>query len=809
LYFSPDGQWLLIDYFGPNRWGPIVAWQVGGEVPGRVVTLSEGDALFLGFGPDGRSSLLLRSNRRMAFVGLASGRELRRLKLDLDHETFLPMSGRISPDGRQVAFGDRVGRTVWLFDLQSGALVHRFEHPDQSWNLAWSPDGQVLAVSCNDRQIYVWETASQRLISVLEGHSSGGIDVEFSHAGDLLISRCWDGTTRLWDPIGGRERLTVYGFLVALSGDDRRLALVNRLQQLEVHELALGRECRALHPGRVGNRSSHVNLNAGQVEFRSDGRVLAWSGDGVRFCDLATFTEIAHLPIGHSETAQFRPDGKSLLTFGAAGLRLWPLEGGQGTEEARLRIGPPRLANLPRVGDNSFARWDSAGRLIVATDVDGEQAVLLDPATLAECGRFGRHPRLRYSVPSPDGRWVATSTWQGSNVKVWDASTGALAWEWPCGSASARFSPNGHWLVAALEKEYRFWQVGSWKPGVTTRTGAFLPGHFAFTPDGSLLALDRGYLERLVDPQSGRELATLEPPPEFPRGLDWPSFSPDGDRLAVPSYRFILVWDLRLIRAQLTTMRLDWDSPPIPPAEPASAPAPILARVEGADAIAEAVGARAELIAGNWDAAAAAYARAVGKESDDPLIWHRHLLFRLRAGDLAGYRTGCAALISRFSREERRRSIATEAWACAIGPDALADWAPLVPAALVAVKHRPDDVELRMVLGAVLLRAGRAREAITALEESVRRNGHDGNAFDWLFLAMAHHRLGHAQQATAALATARDWIAHGDERALPDPYVMSPLPWYTKLELELLLREAEGQITRPAPDLPAEVFAPR
>jgi hypothetical protein len=74
---------------------------------------------------------------------------------------------------------------------------------------------------------------------------------------------------------------------------------------------------------------------------------------------------------------------------------------------------------------------------------------------------------------------------------------------------------------------------------------------------------------------------------------------------------------------------------------------------------------------------------------------------------------------------------------------------------------------------------------------------------------MAHHRLGHAEEATAALSTACDWIAHRDERALDDPYVVSPLPWYTKFELELLLREVEGQITRPAPDLPAEVFAPR
>jgi WD40 repeat protein len=84
--------------------------------------------------------------------------------------------------------------------------VHRFEHPKECYSLSWSPDGQLLAVSCRDRQIYIWETASKRLVSVLEGHSNGGIGLAFSHAGDFLISFAWDGTTRLWDPMRGRER---------------------------------------------------------------------------------------------------------------------------------------------------------------------------------------------------------------------------------------------------------------------------------------------------------------------------------------------------------------------------------------------------------------------------------------------------------------------------------------------------------------------------------------------------------------------------------------------------------------------------
>jgi hypothetical protein len=218
LSFSHDGTWLVIGYQhrlgGRLLFGPNVAWELRGGRPGRVITLAQEEAFFQHFGHDGRTAVLFQSDERVAFVDLASGRESRRVKLDLEQGNLLRYGGRISPDGRQVALWGPQVRFVDLFDLETGARVHRFEHPDRISNLAWSPDGQLLAVVCDDRQIYIWETASKRLVSVVEGHSGGGIHVEFSHAGDFLISRSWDSTTRLWDPIRGRERLSIYGFFL-------------------------------------------------------------------------------------------------------------------------------------------------------------------------------------------------------------------------------------------------------------------------------------------------------------------------------------------------------------------------------------------------------------------------------------------------------------------------------------------------------------------------------------------------------------------------------------------------------------------
>ena len=53
--------------------------------------------------------------------------------------------------------------------------------------------------------------AANRLQSVLEGHQNTVVGLQFTHAGSLLISSSWDGTTRVWDPIRGTHLLTATG----------------------------------------------------------------------------------------------------------------------------------------------------------------------------------------------------------------------------------------------------------------------------------------------------------------------------------------------------------------------------------------------------------------------------------------------------------------------------------------------------------------------------------------------------------------------------------------------------------------------
>jgi superkiller protein 3 len=94
-----------------------------------------------------------------------------------------------------------------------------------------------------------------------------------------------------------------------------------------------------------------------------------------------------------------------------------------------------------------------------------------------------------------------------------------------------------------------------------------------FSRDGRLLAVGLSPQQILLaEAATGRAIAhlsTLQPVSATPL-----AFSADGTRLAASTnQRTLLLWDLRGVRAELTKLGLDWDTPPYPPTEEKNAPA--------------------------------------------------------------------------------------------------------------------------------------------------------------------------------------------------------------------------------------------
>src|SRR5205823_1830185 len=151
------------------------------------------------------------------------------------------------------------------------------------------------------------------------------------------------------------------------------------------------------------------------------------------------------------------------------------------------------------------------------------------------------------------------------DVWIWNVESGELETKLPVNdSAQVAFSPDNKWLVTGSSSEYRFWKVGSWESAhsIARRGASDHAGVLSFTADGSMLAIAEGRASvRLVDPDTGRDWATLEAP--VTSEIARLRFNGNGTQLAAMT-KSTQLWDLRLIRHQLAAMKLDWDLPPLP-----------------------------------------------------------------------------------------------------------------------------------------------------------------------------------------------------------------------------------------------------
>jgi serine/threonine protein kinase/WD40 repeat protein len=833
LLFSPDGRFLAAHYWHGRPGSEFRIWDLDGPGAPAGVTIGNVFAFWprtnFTFSPDGRRLAAALGDNSIGLFDSRTGALLRRLQKvpRPDHMSF-------HPDGVRLAITTVFGNFVQVLDVERDRIVWKYDVKIHTRGLAWRGDGRLLAAGGDDQRIYVWDMAdmavtkpSESLLTVLAGQPHSAVAMAFTRSGDMLLSSAWDGTTIAWDPVRGVPLITTRGRLVRVGADDRGVGILEGEDQPRVWELAIGRECRVLPERLLGQRARRpYGWSPLGLDFHPDGRLLASAGsDGVRLWDVATRAELAHLPAREGECTLFSPDGSRLLTFGApsgkeavSDLRIWPLGPDPRSADGGLLVGPPRVFAPPDGGgDGRRASWHPSGRSLAIIHTKDRRVVMLDLDSGSDGLKLDPIPGMRYVSVSPDGRWVVASAYRASDIKVWSLADGKLAWHRPCGSAVVAFSPDGRWLATAEGFHYRLWRVGTWQPGPVIPHPERDYGAMAFSADGAVLALESGGRVRLVDPETGREIATLEPPAHVAGTAHALAFSRDGRHLAASNGDYaILLWDLPLVRQGLARLGLDWDLPTSPTPDPgaqgeAESATALRIRVEPEPWTTYAARGEQEGKAGKWNDAAADFARATDLGADDTTAWSRHLYLRLWVGDPAGYRRGCAALadLPSFRRPRDGRAENDLAWARVIGPDSGADLAPVARALESLLAREPNHYAAQNTLGCVLYRLGRYAESVRRLDESLRLHGRQGTFYDWLFLAMAHHGLGHPAEARAWLDRSKHWLDQADRGAIrSDPFLTLPLAWDVRLQALILLREAERLIGSPMPEWPEDAFAP-
>jgi RNA polymerase sigma factor (sigma-70 family) len=252
----------------------------------------------------------------------------------------------LSPDGKVLATADIPEGKVCLWDLASGkegAVLGKLVSGVE--NLAFAPDGRLMALAMGDSTIRLWDVAGHKELRRLEGleQLAGGRSLAFSPDGKILVAAPWQPTRkppiRMWDVASGKllRQLDAprWGCTVAFSPDGKYLA-AGGLDDHEGKHLVRptdGRDAWVWETATWERRylRGHVKGIAA-LAFSPDGRLLASGGcegdDRICVWDLDSGKQLKTLRGQHSGIAAlaFSPDGRTLASgAGDSTILLWDL----------------------------------------------------------------------------------------------------------------------------------------------------------------------------------------------------------------------------------------------------------------------------------------------------------------------------------------------------------------------------------------------------------------------------------------------------------------------------------------------------
>jgi serine/threonine protein kinase len=547
--FSRDGRYLSVWYGHPGR---LVVHKFDGSEPTVCFSADDCSPEESAFTPDGTRLAYLMPDTRIALVELRSG-QVRRLA-----PTSVEQRGlNIASDGRRFAVTvNRNGKyAVEIRELESGKILTSLPHPAFAVaHNGWHPGGWMIATTCTDRLIRLWDAESGKLLRTLEGHKSAGTWCAFDTTGRWLVSNDWDTVLRLWEVSSGRQLLSFpaggYG-LIRVNSDSlvpvMKFNDPTKVQLLRLHTSAVYRSFAVDMPRNEQGFSFGVHPEGGLFLIQGSDRTLV-------VADLANGREVANLPIANGQPLVWELSG-ALLTGGDGGLLRWPVRR-TASEPEHYQFGPPqRLLSNP-VGVPASWHASASGQTILVPDRKFG-AVVVHRGPPERRVPLPAQREMRHFAISPDGRWAATGghgVVDGVGARVWDTATGQMVKAIPLPPFCwVKFSPDGRWLLTT-GGGCCLWATDTWSEGPKIGGAGGV-----FSPDGRLLAVDEalGAL-RLVDTETGAEVLRLEAPEQT--RLRPLCFTPDGTRLIAvgTDTRALHVWDLQALRNGLAELGLDW-----------------------------------------------------------------------------------------------------------------------------------------------------------------------------------------------------------------------------------------------------------
>jgi WD40 repeat protein/serine/threonine protein kinase len=788
--FSPNGKLLVVSGMD----GTVQLW----DVESGAQRHSWPRGFSAAFSPDSKQ-LALGSREAITFWDTESLQQIRSLPSN---------GGRItlSPDGRLLAVtapaeveirdattGQGVSRLPYGRGGPGGNLdVYSMDGPE----VAFSPDSKQLVVATSPPRI--WDVSTGNLLNNLGGHSGVVPGVAFSPDGRQVATAGADSTVRLWDAQSGAELMVLRGhsaWAACVSFHPEGSCLVSGGRQpgeVKFWDLTRQPEYLTLNDSNaqaLGFRPDNQRLNLVTIRGRLQSREPAGGKitQGARL-DLVDLRDGRHW-VTPANIAAFSMDGRRVAGVSGDGraVKVWEVESGR--ELASLAGLTKRIVHVAISAD---------GRRVAAVDWPGKQSGLPRRVEVwdADTGQLlaqfeaivGPHFYVHGAVAlSPDGTRLAYDDYtpQGTQdgaprletrVRVHDLVRQQEVFSVSAGDhvvLSLAFSADGRCLAAG-EREG---PIFVWDRTGRSLSEAFLEGdayRVAFHPDGERLAAVNREQVKVWDVRAGKEILTLRGAPPRPTDggfnpvLAW---SGNGRWLAALSWNgSVSVWDTaeRETPAAAKTLRqvpaervYEWHLNEAELALNAHQPAGAklhldqVRDVEPPDLVARQRRAHLFVRSGEWGRAAADFAQVFAAlEPEEPWPWVDYARALVLKGDQEGYRRLCVRFVGSAEAGRHDYMKPGMAWACVLAPGAVDDPAATIRLGEAGRAYDPTEPGPLLALGLAHFRAGEWERTLTRLQELCDTHP-ESASLAWPVLAMAHQRLGHAEEARRWLERAK------------------------------------------------------
>ena len=219
---------------------------------------------------------------------------------------------------------------------------------------------------------------------------------------------------------------------------------------------------------------------------------------------------------------------------------------------------------------------------LVASSPDGQWQITTRPDESASVAYLWRHGVIvsktahppepaeaawRMCLVSPDGRWWAVGAHSNGKGEfpgfVYIENTDAAHQRTTLSKVECHshlaISPDSRWLLGGESESYVIWDSTTWQPvfRLPAALSDSVPGSAAFSPDGTLLALEVEHGKiRLLRAGTWEEVLTITPPQNIP--IERMAFSPDGQHLYTTGGQILHRWDISRLKSELRQLNLDW-----------------------------------------------------------------------------------------------------------------------------------------------------------------------------------------------------------------------------------------------------------